>query len=116
LTKTYVEVNPLKGICTINENDAKYALNTFKNKNIKHFSNIIFLDHSSTTYFSTLGVGHRVGVQREGNDVRRWSGLPRVGIWNEKRRSLECQEEVNGMLREGKKSGIINRNLLYDEF
>ena len=48
--------------------------------------------------------------------VRRWSGLQRVGKWNVKRRSLECPEEVNGMLGEGKKSEIINSTLLYDEF
>ena len=48
--------------------------------------------------------------------VRRWPGVQRVGKWNVKRRSLECQEEVNGMPGEGKKSGIINRTSLYDAF
>ena len=36
--------------------------------------------------------------------MRRWSGLQRVGKWIVKRRSLECQEEVKGLLGEGKKS------------
>ena len=48
--------------------------------------------------------------------LKGWSGLKRDGNWSVERRSLECKEEVNGMLREGKKTGIINRSLIYDEF
>ena len=47
--------------------------------------------------------------------MTRWSRLQRVGKWNVKRRSLEGKEEVNRMLGEGKKSGITNRPLLFDE-
>ena len=48
--------------------------------------------------------------------VKSWSRLQRVGNWNVKRRKLECQEEVKGMLGEGKKNGIINRSMVYDKF
>ena len=63
--------------------------------NINH-KQIIFLDHSITIYFFPLGIGHE--VQREGKECE------------------ECQEEVNRILGEGKKSGIINFTLLYDDF
>ena len=78
------------GYSFISKNSAKYELNAFKNKFVNYFFKIIFLDYSSTIYFFPFR--------------------------NVKRRSLGCQEVVNGMLGEGKKRGIINRTLIYDEF
>ena len=52
--------------------------------------------------------------------VKRWSGLQRVGKRNVKRRSLECQEEVNGMDKIVKSSTApsymmnFEKNLLVD--
>ena len=84
------ENRDLEGKCTIKKNYAKYDLNTIKNKYVTYFFKIIFLYHSSKIYFFLLE------LVIESKEM--------------------CQEEVNGMLGEGKKSGIINCCLLYDEF
>ena len=47
-------------------------------------------------------------MQREGRECEE---LVRITA---NRWKLECREEVNGMLGDGKKSGIINRGMLYD--
>ena len=37
--------------------------------------------------------------------VKSWSGLQRIDNWSVKRRQMECQEEVNGILGVGGESG-----------
>ena len=84
----------LKGKYTISKNYAKVDLHTIKNKNVKYFFKIIFLDHSSNISFFPLGVGH--GVQREGKECEEL-------VMTAKRWQLECREEVNVVSIGGKR-------------